>query len=154
MLLSNTARRTRVAPQSGQGLPTLLEEWHQEAASGGFRRSLSLMDQFQSLTPRASVWITSIARWGDAELLDLRQVAKVLRQALRPAPVTAADHHAILKRPSVIGQALRQVSDGKAVPPDQLANVIFGHHGFPLKLERMLGVKLARQLPFNGAECR
>jgi hypothetical protein len=53
MLLSNTARRTRVAPQSGQGLPTLLEEWHQEAASGGFRRSLSLMDQFQSLTPGA-----------------------------------------------------------------------------------------------------
>ena len=30
-----------------------MEEWHQEAASGGFRRSLSLMDQFQSLTPGA-----------------------------------------------------------------------------------------------------
>ena len=53
MLLSNIARRTRVASQSGQGLPTLLEEWHQEAASRGFRRSLSLMDQFQSLTPGA-----------------------------------------------------------------------------------------------------
>ena len=51
MLLSNIARRTRVGLQSGQGLPTLLEEWHQEAASSGFRRSLSLMDQFQSLTP-------------------------------------------------------------------------------------------------------
>ena len=53
MLLSNPARRTRVASQSGQGLPTLLEECHQEAASGGLRRSSSLMDQFQSLTPGA-----------------------------------------------------------------------------------------------------
>ena len=52
-MLSNIARRTRVAPHSGQGPPTLLEEWHQEAASRGFRRSSSLMDQFQSLTPGA-----------------------------------------------------------------------------------------------------
>ena len=53
MLLANFTRRPLGAPQSGQGRPTLLEEWHQEAASGSFRRSLSLMDQFQSLTPGA-----------------------------------------------------------------------------------------------------
>jgi hypothetical protein len=41
MLLVNITRRTLGAPQSGQGRPTLLEEWHQEAASGSFRRSLS-----------------------------------------------------------------------------------------------------------------
>src|SRR5690349_9620657 len=98
--------------------------------------------------------MASVACRGNAELLDFRQVAKVLSQALRAAPVMAADYHAILKRPSVIGQALRQVGDGEAVLPDQLANVIIRHHSIPRELERMVGVKLARQLPFNGAEGR
>ena len=53
MLLTNITRRTPVAPQSGQGRPTLLEEWYREAALDSLQRPPSLMDQFQSLTPGA-----------------------------------------------------------------------------------------------------
>jgi hypothetical protein len=53
MLLVNITRRTLGAPQSGQGRPTLLEEWSREAALDSLHRPPSLMDQFQSLTPGA-----------------------------------------------------------------------------------------------------
>ena len=53
MLLTNITWRTPVAPQSGQGRPTLLEDWHREAALDSLQRPPSLMDQFQSLTPGA-----------------------------------------------------------------------------------------------------
>jgi hypothetical protein len=53
MLLANFTRRTLVAFHSGQGKPTLLEEWSREAALDSLQPPPSLMDQFQSLTPGA-----------------------------------------------------------------------------------------------------
>jgi len=53
MLLSNVTRRTLVSPPSGQGRPTLLDEWHRESAFDSLHRPSSLMDQFHALTPGA-----------------------------------------------------------------------------------------------------
>src|SRR5215207_9409574 len=71
MLRTNTARSTRGAPQSGQGMPTLLEEWHQRSASGSLQHPSCLMDQWlHSLTPGsiAQPWrrlasLTQIMGW-------------------------------------------------------------------------------------------
>ena len=51
MQLSNIARRIRAAPQSGQDLPTLLQEWRHEFAPDSRQRPSSLIDQFHALTP-------------------------------------------------------------------------------------------------------
>ena len=89
MLRTNTARSTRGAPQSGQSMSTLLEEWHQRSASGSLQHPSSLMDQWlHALTPG------SIAQpW--RRLVSLRQVAgwaRLLRRwkglyRMKPPPV-------------------------------------------------------------------
>jgi hypothetical protein len=70
MLLANFTRRPLGAPQSGQGRPTLLEEWSREAALDSLQRPPSLMDQFQSLTGVAKIWGGWLAWPGLIDLAD------------------------------------------------------------------------------------